>query len=162
MSLNIVWFSTITHRRLMGICGRKEKIAEKEKDYYDLCRRIENEKSFFQKRFLIFVRLKNPSPERERGGRPGSPRAGSRTIFIQSPLLRGVVKHKNQPILKIRKVILHSPPNIIHDVRTLPIPLRHDHHSTDSGHFRPAESGRYFHDSILYGRHLGCRASCDI
>jgi hypothetical protein len=50
----------------MGICGRKEKIAGKEKDYYVLCRRLENEKTFFQKTFLIFMRPQNPSPERER------------------------------------------------------------------------------------------------
>jgi hypothetical protein len=49
----------------MGICGRKEKIAEKEKDNYVLCRRLENEKTFFQKTFLIFTRPQNPSPERE-------------------------------------------------------------------------------------------------
>ena len=94
----------------MGICGRKEKIAEKEKDFFVLCRRLENEKPFFQKRFKFSRSLKICPRNGNEGGGTRASRAGSRKIFIQSPLLRGVVKHKNQPILKLRKVILHSLP----------------------------------------------------
>lgn len=64
---------------------RKErKIAGKEEDYFVLCRRIENEKSFFQKHFLIFVRLKIPSLARERGVDP-DPHAPVRVRFSLDP-----------------------------------------------------------------------------